>query len=59
MTMESLLSNMNLIFTSLYTWISDIIEMFFTNPVTFILFAIPISTFLIVTVIMILKSLFR
>ena len=59
MTMQQLLDNMNILFNSLSTWISQIIEMFFENPVTFTLLAIPIVTFLIVTVISIIKSLFK
>lgn len=59
MTMQELLDNMHILFESLSVWIAEIIEMFFGNPVTFVLLAIPIVTFLIITVISIIKSLFK
>lgn len=59
MTMEEMLSRMELLFTSIIGWVSNVVEMFFENPVTFILFAIPIASFIIFTVISILKSLFK
>lgn len=59
MSMQDMLTNMQLIFTSMTGWINSVIQMFFVNPVTFFLFAIPIATFLILTVIVILKALFK
>lgn len=57
--MTEILDSITIILTAVTSWLTDVLQMFFAEPIIIILLIIPLAVYLIFVVIGIVKSIFR
>lgn len=57
--MTEILDSITIILTAVTSWLTDVLQMFFAEPIIIILLIIPLVVYLIFTVIGIIKSIFK